>query len=112
MIDGGADLNGDNDVSGRDDSNAFYGDTSIIDGHLDCDAWMAPDDGTGGDGVITADDDCTLIGVDGTPDGVTIEVVDGAFDVSDGALPTVFNASDPDNPDVGDSDFAWSTIGG
>ena len=112
IVDGGADLNGDNDVTGRDDSNAFYGDTAIIDGGLDCDAWLASNDGTGGDLAITVDDDCTLVGVDGTVDGVTIDVIDGEFQTGDGPLPTVFNAAEPDNPDVGDSDFAWSTIGG
>jgi RTX calcium-binding nonapeptide repeat (4 copies) len=123
IFDGGADLNGDAEVTGRDDSNAFYGDTSIIDGLLDCDAWGAgssvgggdpADDNAGlaGDGIIDGADDCTLIGVDGTMNGVTIAVVNGAFDVPDGALPTVFNAGDPDNADIGDSDFAWSAIGG
>jgi hypothetical protein len=107
-----ADLNGDDEVTGRDDANAFYGDTHIIDGGLDCDAWTGDNDGTGGDGVIDGGDDCTLIGYDGTVDGVTIPVVDGSFDVSDGSLPTVFNAADPDNPSVLASDFAWSTING
>jgi hypothetical protein len=112
IFSGLADLNGDNEVTGRDDANAFYGDTHIIDGGLDCDAWSADNDGTGGDGVIDGNDDCTLIGVDGTVDGVTITVTDGSFDVSDGPLPTVFNAADPDNPSVAASDFAWSTING
>ena len=107
-----ADLNGDGVVNGRDDSNAFYGDTSIIDGQLDCNAWASPNDGTAGNGAIAANDDCTLIGVDGTADGVTIEVSGGEFQVANGRLPDVFNAGDPDNPDVGDSDFAWSAIGG
>jgi Ca2+-binding RTX toxin-like protein len=106
-----ADLNGDGAVTGRDDSNRFYGDTHIIDGGLDCNAWGTPNDGSLGTGTITLADDCTLIGVDGTPDGVTIQVVDGAFQWS-GPLPFVFNAADPDNPDVGASDFAWSTIDG
>jgi hypothetical protein len=112
IVNGLADLNGNRAVSGRDDSNAFYGDTSIIDGFLDCDAWTSDNDGTAGDGSITAADDCTLIGYDGTADGKTIEVQDGEFLVGNGFLPTIFNASDPDNPDVGDSDFAWSTIHG
>jgi Ca2+-binding RTX toxin-like protein len=107
-----ADLNGDGVVTGRDDANAFYGDTHIIDGGLDCNAWLTPNDDTVGNGAIDTADDCTLIGVDGTPDGVTIEVVAGEFQVADGPLPFVFNASEPDNPDVGDSDFAWSTIDG
>jgi Ca2+-binding RTX toxin-like protein len=108
-----ADLNGDGVVNGRDDSNAFYGDTHIIDGALDCNAWLLiPNAGSAGDGVIDALDDCVLIGYDGSPAGVTIPVVNGAFQVVDGPLPTVFNATDPDNPDVGDSDFAWSTING
>jgi Ca2+-binding RTX toxin-like protein len=121
ILDGLADLNGDNEATGRDDSNAFYGDTDIIDGSLDCDAWGPGtenggvsgenNDGSAGDGTIDGDDDCTLIGVDSV-DGVAIQVVNGEFQVSDGPLPTVFNAADPENPDVGDSDFAWSAIGG
>ncbi len=113
IIGGLADLNGDGAVTGRDDSNAFFGSTSIIDGALDCDNWTTDNDGTAGDGVINGGDDCTLIGYDGTPDGVTIDVVDGAFDVANGPLPTVFpQVGDADNPDVGDSAFGWSTIGG
>jgi Ca2+-binding RTX toxin-like protein len=107
-----ADLNGDGVVNGRDDSNAFYGDTSIIDGRLDCNAWTSPNDGTAGNGAIATNDDCELIGYDGTANGVTIVVSGGDFQVANGRLPTVFNAGDPDNPDVGDSDFAWSAIGG
>jgi hypothetical protein len=112
ILDGGADLNGDAEVTGRDDANAFFGDTHIIDGMLDCDAWTTENDGTAGDGVIDVNDDCQLRGYDGTTNGVLIDVIDGAFDVPDGPLPTVFNAADPDNPDVGDSDFAWSAING
>jgi RTX calcium-binding nonapeptide repeat (4 copies) len=112
IFSGGADLNGDAEVTGRDDSNAFYGDTSIIDGHLDCDAWTSNNDGAAGDGTIDGNDNCTLIGVDGTMNGVTIDVVAGEFQVPDGPLPTVFNAADPDNPDIGASDFAWSAING
>jgi Ca2+-binding RTX toxin-like protein len=113
IISGEADLNGNGAVSGRDDANAFYGDTHIIDGNLDCDAWgPIANAGTAGSGVIDAADDCSLVGYDGTSDGVTIEVVNGAFDVANGPLPTVFNAPDPDNPDIGDSQFAWSAIGG
>jgi hypothetical protein len=113
VFDGLADLNGDNEVTGRDDSNAFYGDTDIIDGALDCDAWgLTPNEGSAGDGTIDGNDNCTLIGFDGTMNGITIDVVGGEFQVSDGPLPTVFNAADPDNNDVGDSDFAWSTING
>jgi Ca2+-binding RTX toxin-like protein len=107
-----ADLNGDGVVNGSDDANAFYGGTHIIDGALDCNAWLLPNAGSAGDGVIDALDDCALIGYDGSPTGVTILVVNGAFQVADGPLPTVFNALDPDNPDVSDSDFAWSTING
>jgi Ca2+-binding RTX toxin-like protein len=107
-----ADLNGDGVVNGRDDANAFYGDTSIIDGRLDCNAWTSPNDGTAGNGAIATNDDCELIGYDGTADGVTIVVSGGDFQVANGRLPDVFNAGDPDNPDVGDSDFAWSAIGG
>jgi Ca2+-binding RTX toxin-like protein len=109
----GADVNGDGIVDASDDANAFYGDTSIIDGKLDCDAWgVVANDGSAGTGTINGADDCSLVGYDGTPDGVTIEVVDGAFQVGDGPLPTVFNAGNPDNADIGDSDFAWSAIDG
>jgi Ca2+-binding RTX toxin-like protein len=112
VINGGADLNGSGVANGRDDANEFYGDTHIIDGKLDCDAWGAQaNDGTGGDDAITGADDCSLVGYDGTLFGVTINVVNGAFDWS-GPLPTVFNETNPGNPDVGDSDFAWSAISG
>ena len=113
IISGLADLNGDGVVSGTDDASAFYGDTDIIDGKLDCDAWgPIANDGGAGSGTIDASDDCALVGYDGSPDGVTIWVQNGVFQVADGALPTVFNATDPDNPDIGDSDFAWSAIDG
>jgi Ca2+-binding RTX toxin-like protein len=113
IVNGRADLNGDGVVTGRDDSNEFYGSTHIIDGMLDCDAWgPIANDGGAGDGVIDGADDCALVGFDGTLNGVTINVQDGVFQVANGPLPTVFNAMDPDNPDVGDSDFAWSAING
>jgi Ca2+-binding RTX toxin-like protein len=113
IVGGGADLNGDGLVSGRDDANQFYGATHIIDGKLDCDTWGAvANRGTAGSGTITIADDCSLVGYDGTPDGVTIEVSNGFFQRANGPLPTVFNASDPDNPDVSESDFAWSAIDG
>jgi Ca2+-binding RTX toxin-like protein len=108
-----ADLNGDRVVNGRDDSNAFYGDTHIIDGALDCDTWGGTENaGTVGSGTITAADNCTLVGYDGTPNGVTITVNAGVFDVANGPLPRVFNAAQPNNNDIGDSDFAWSTRNG
>jgi hypothetical protein len=114
-----ADLNGDGVVTGADDANAFYGDTSVIDGALDCDAWVTDNDGTAGDEAIDGNDDCTLIGYDASIAGVTIGVVDGEFATADGApitdgddLPTVFNAAQPDNPSIFFADFAWSTIGG
>jgi hypothetical protein len=112
IVSGRADLNGNGVVTGGDDANAFYGDTNIIDGFLDCDAWSGANDGAAGDGVITSADNCTLVGYDGTANGVTIDVIDGEFQVANGLLPTVFNAADPDNPDIGDSDFAWSAIRG
>jgi Ca2+-binding RTX toxin-like protein len=113
IVSGGADLNGDGVVNGRDDASEFYGSTHIIDGNLDCNAWGPfANDGSAGDGVIGGGDDCSLVGFDGTPDGVTIDVVNGVFQVANGPLPTVFNAADPDNPDVGASDFAWSAING
>jgi Ca2+-binding RTX toxin-like protein len=113
VINGGADLNGDGAVNGRDDASEFYGDTSIIDGKLDCDTWGATANaGTAGDLAITGADNCSLVGYDGTGDGVTIDVVAGAFQMPNGPLPEVFNAADPDNPDISDSDFAWSAIDG
>jgi Ca2+-binding RTX toxin-like protein len=113
VINGGADLNGDGIVDSRDDANAFYGDTSIIDGKLDCDAWgPIANQGDAGDLAITGADNCSLVGYDGTGDGVTIDVVAGAFQMANGPLPEVFNAADPDNPDISDSDFAWSAIDG
>jgi Ca2+-binding RTX toxin-like protein len=113
LVSGRADLNGDGVADGSDDANVFYGDTHIIDGMLDCDAWGAiANHGGPGDETIDGGDDCSLVGYDGTPDGVTIEVLNGEFTAANGPLPTVFNAADPDNPDVGDSDFAWSTIDG
>jgi Ca2+-binding RTX toxin-like protein len=113
IVGGGADLDGNGVVNGSDDANAFYGDTSIIDGKLDCDAWGAvANQGDAGNGSITLADDCSLVGYDGTPDGVTIDVLNGFFQVGDGPLPTVFNAGNPDNADIGDSDFAWSARDG
>ena len=91
-----ADLNGDGAVNGRDDANAFYGDTHIIDGMLDCDAWglsrerlAPPANGAITDRTMTARWSATT----GPPDGVTIEVSGGDFHVADGRLPTVFNAA-------------------
>jgi IPT/TIG domain len=114
IISGGADLNGDGVANGRDDSNAFFGDTDIIDGKLDCNAWGATKNaGTAGNLAIDGSDDCSLVAYDGTSDGVTITVTDGAFSWPTGtALPTVYNAGDPTNPGVFAADFAWSTIGG
>jgi hypothetical protein len=114
IVGGRADLNGSGTATGRDDANEFYGATHIIDGMLDCDAWgPLANAGFPGDNVITAADDCNLLGYDGTPDGVTIRVRNGLFQVSDGPLPTVFpHPATPNNPDVGDSRFAWSAIDG
>jgi Ca2+-binding RTX toxin-like protein len=113
IVSGGADLNGDGIVNGRDDANQFYGSTDIIDGMLDCDTWGAvANEGSAGSGTITGADNCSLVGYDGTPDGVTIEVSGGVFQMANGPLPTVFNAGDPDNPSVVASDFAWSAIDG
>ena len=66
VINGGADLNGSGVVNGRDDASEFYGDTSIIDGKLDCDTWGATANaGTAGDLAITGADDCSLVGTTG-----------------------------------------------
>jgi hypothetical protein len=114
IFSGGADLNGDGAVTGRDDSQDFFGDADIIDGKLDCDTWLGTaNKGDPGSGAITAADNCTLVAFDGTSDGVTITVTAGAFSWTTGtALPTVYNATDPANPGVAAADFAWSTIGG
>jgi Ca2+-binding RTX toxin-like protein len=53
-----------------------------------------------------------MIGYDGTPDGVTIDVQDGEFQFPDGPFPTLFNASNPDLLDISSADFAWSAIEG
>jgi hypothetical protein len=65
-------------------------------------------------GTITAADDCTLVGYDGTDDGVTITVANGSFSWPTGtALPTVYpDPATPFNPGVAAAKFAWSTIGG
>ena len=79
MINERLDLNGDGAVTGADDSNAFYGDTAIIDGGLDCDAWgLTENEGSAGDGVIDVNDDCFLRVVDGTNNGV-LSAIDARF---------------------------------
>ena len=109
-----ADLNGDGVVNGRDDANAFYGDTHIIDGMLDCNAWLLSGERwyrrerSDRRPTMTARWSATT----GPRTASRSYVSGGEFQVADGPLPTVFNAADPDNPDVGDSDFAWSAIGG
>ncbi len=114
-----ADLNGSGAVTSADSWVAFYKDTSIIAGGLDCNAWATENAGTAGDGVITSADDCTLIGFDGTANGVIIDVVNGKFAFADGSpipdgyvLPTTFNAADPDNQSVVASDFGWEVLDG
>ena len=120
-----ADLNGDGNLNTGtdptpDNGQVFYGDTSIIGGKLDCNTWNSQaqpqNAGTAGDGVINGSDDCTLVGVDGTADGVTIGVVDGSFATIDGApipdgtpLPTKFKYPAVTSSTVAAADFAWST---
>lgn len=113
IVAGAADLNGDGNVTGRDDSNAFFGDTAIIDGYLDCNNWVAKNDGTAGDGLIDSNDDCQLLAYDGTADGRTIEVVDGEFQMPNGPMPYVYpDPGTPNDPSPVDANFAWSVIGG
>jgi RTX calcium-binding nonapeptide repeat (4 copies)/IPT/TIG domain len=119
VIGGLADLTGNGTVTAADSWTAFYGDTDIIGGGLDCNAWAATNDGAAGDGVIGAADDCMLVGFDGTANGVTITVSNGHFVEADGVLiadgyklPTTFNAADPDNPSVVAADFGLQVIGG
>jgi IPT/TIG domain/RTX calcium-binding nonapeptide repeat (4 copies) len=120
VVGGLADLNGSGTISSADSWVDFYDNTDIINGGLDCDNWgSTPNDGSGGDGVIDFQDDCQLIGYDGTVDGVTINVSNGNFVEKDGLpfpdktkLPAVFNATSPGNPSVVQADFAWQAIGG
>lgn len=120
VVGGLADLNGSGTISSADSWVDFYDNTDIINGGLDCNNWGSTEnDGSDGDGVINFLDDCTLIGFDGTADGVTINVSNGNFVEKDGLpfpnmtkLPAVFNAGDPDNPSVVQADFAWQAIGG
>ena len=87
IIGGLADVNGDGVVDSQDDSTAFFGDASIIDGRLDCDGWTSTNDGSAGDGVIDGSDDCTLLAYNGTASGATITVTDGSFGIADGTAP-------------------------
>ena len=115
-----ADLDGDGDADAADDSTAFYGDTSIINGALDCNGWIWDNDGAPrrrGDRLPTTT--APSIGYDGTPDGVTISVVAGEFTEADGVADhrrlrasEGLQSIDPDNPNIGDAEFAWSTIDG
>ena len=101
VIGGAADLNGDGVANLRDDANAFYGDTHIINGRLDCDAWNPPpgaNAGVAGSGVINSGDNCTLVGYDGTPNGVTIQVLAGEFQVTNGPLPWSSTTPIPTTP--------------
>jgi hypothetical protein len=122
------DVNGDNVVDGTDVSRGFFGDTDIIAGGIDCDAWNNPNEGAAGDGIIDGADDCTLIGFDGTADGAIITVSNGSIAAIDGVnpadgrpMPHVYpdvndnngdGADPPTNGDIGDSAFAWSAING
>jgi hypothetical protein len=111
IINGAADVNFDGVINGSDDSNAFFGSTSIINGYLDCNAWASKNDGSGGNGAIDSSDDCKLLGYDGTVSGLLIEVVDGEFQVADGLMPFFYpNPATPSDPYS--SVFAWSVIGG
>jgi len=113
IIGGAADVNGDGVVDTQDDSTAFFGDASIIDGKLDCNGWTSANDGRAGDGTIDPSDDCTLLAYDGTANGRAITVTDGSFGINDGPLPTIFPApSTPNNTSAIAARFAWSVIGG
>jgi hypothetical protein len=115
-----ADLNGDKLINSGDTWIDFYGFTDVLNGGLDCDNWGAtPNAGNDGDNVIDFQDDCILIGYDGSADGVTITVQNGQFVERDGVqiadgtrLPTLFNAASPANPSVAAADFVWNLIGG
>jgi len=114
IVGGLLDMNGSGRVGGRDDSNGFYGNTHVIDGHIDCDAWARPNDGVVGDKTIDGRDDCLMVGVDGSIDGTRIVVEDGVVVAIDDVAPTdgtrmpaLFNASAPADPDPRDADFGW-----
>jgi hypothetical protein len=119
VLGGRLDMNGSGGIGGRDDSSGFYGQTDVIDGAIDCDAWNGPNAGLPGDGVIDASDDCVLVGVDGTVEGATIVVGDGSIATVDGVpvadgyqMPALFNASFPSDPQVADADFGWWVFDG
>lgn len=114
VIGGLLDMNGSGRIGGRDDSNGFYGRTDVIDGAIDCDAWDGPNDGVAGNHVIDTEDDCTLIGTDGTADGATIAVRDGVIVAVDGTpvppgygMPAIFDANDPTNENIAQADLGW-----
>src|SRR3954470_2918160 len=117
---GRLDMNGTGAIGGRDDSNAFFGQTDVIDGGIDCDAWgTTANAALPGDGVIGAADDCTLIGVDGSFDGVTIAVEDGVVVAADGVpfsdgsrMPALYNAANPFDQSVQGADFGWWALDG
>jgi len=94
IIGGRADVNGDGVINGMDDSNSFFGDTSVVDGGVDCDAGI----GNAGNLAITIADDCAL-----TPtSGPAVSVQDGEFQIGDGPLAASFSV-----PDV-----AWRVLNG
>jgi hypothetical protein len=119
VIGGRLDVNGTGGVGGRDDATDFFDQTDIIDGAIDCNAWGAIDNaGSAGDGVIDAADDCTFVGVDGSLDGVTIDVQDGLVVSFDGVpvgngvqMPALYNVN-PFDQSVQDADFGWWVIDG
>ena len=98
IVGGLADLNGDGVANGRDDANEFYGDTHIIDGKLDCDAW-GPIPTTAAPATKRSTARTTA-----RSSGTTVRWT-GSRSTSSPALrggqrtlPTVFNALDPANP--------------
>jgi hypothetical protein len=112
-LSGLADVNGDFVIDTADDSNAFFGDTSIINGKLDCDNWTGTNTGQAGDAAITTDDDCNLLAYDGTADGLPIPVTDGVFAIDDGDMPTIYpDPATPTNSSPTAAKFAWMTLGG
>ncbi len=118
-----ADLNGSGTVNGADDSNAFYGDTSIIDGMLDCDAWgtCLPYPTTGPRATVRSRRPTTARSSASTERPAASR--SGWLTAcsrppterrsrTGRSLPMTYNATTPDDPSVPDSDFGWSTIGG
>lgn len=128
---GALDMNGDGSGDASDNAQAFFGDTDILGGYIDCDGWgiLAADVNAGsvGDGSIDASDVCVLRAYDGSADGLFIWVENGAMTwisdtfatpdkraIPDGwPVPAIFtNVATPTSTSVAAADFAWQALAG